>query len=275
MELPQAEIEEEEEEEEEEEISPFQCLFCKDSFEDDDSPLGSTLELNKNIEHMRSAHGFYIHEQESITDLETFLKYLGTIVRAWHECISCGTTRHSTTAIQSHMRDKSHCILNLEWEPELLEFWDHRSEDDRVGGAESKETAMVSDNELRLSSGKILTSRNASIPKKRFRKPSTELARIETPHSTSDEQEPVPEPAKVGNSRDRQISRRNEMGMLGVTTQQRRALMSVERSAQVSQIAARQSRDLLYARKANTGKHDKDHGPLAGLKNGMHNLLPR
>jgi pre-60S factor REI1 len=33
--------------------------------------------------------------------------------------------KDSIVSIQSHMRDKGHCLLNFDREPELLDFWEN------------------------------------------------------------------------------------------------------------------------------------------------------
>ncbi|KAF1979551.1 hypothetical protein BU23DRAFT_522887 [Bimuria novae-zelandiae CBS 107.79] len=245
------------EEEEKEVASPYQCLFCPQKFDDNEEGLES------NLDHMSIHHGLFIPDQSMISDLESFLGYLATEVREWHECLYCGTARDSTVAIQSHMRDRGHCKLNLEREPELLDFWDERSD------GEDSALARVSNNQLVLSSGKTMTSRVSQQRRaKAMRARGTQLALWAKP-----DQRASPRPPKEQSCR--QLARRDEMGLQSIGPQQRQALvLAVKRSQKQEEVASRAS-EWSYARKANKQKHDQAHGPLSWAKGGMHNLLPR
>lgn len=251
-------------EEEEEDISPYQCLFCQRKFDDNIKEFEATLE------HMATAHGLFIPDRESITDIESFLGYLATEVRSWHECLYCGTTRDSTLAIQSHMRDSSHCKLNLDREPELLEFWEVASDEDGVflgpamSGMDRRKGNTLSTVQTKTS--RLSHQRRAKAARAR----GTRLALQGGPAES-----PIPRPRDPQQQSCRQLSRQDEMGIQNVGVQQRHALvLAVKRSQKVEQNATRAS-EWSYARKANRQKHDQDHGPLSWAKGGAHNLLPR
>lgn len=72
-----------------ESASPFTCLFCAETFPQNDSGL------NANLTHMLKSHGLFIPSPERIVNVETFLGYLATEVREWHECLYCGATKTS------------------------------------------------------------------------------------------------------------------------------------------------------------------------------------
>lgn len=73
----------------------------------------------------------------------------------------------------------------------------------------------------------------------------------------------------------RQTGRRDEMGLIGVTSQQQRALIVAVKRSQNEEAVNKRAAEWSYAKKANKQKHDQNHGPLAWAKGGMHNLLPR
>ncbi|KAK3682619.1 C2H2 type zinc-finger-domain-containing protein [Podospora appendiculata] len=96
------------------------CLFC--NYE---SP---TVALN--ALHMERIHGMFIPEKEYLVDLEGLIGSLQMRVFELHECITCGKPRSNTFAVQTHMRDKSHCQIPYSSEDEQLEigeFYDFRS----------------------------------------------------------------------------------------------------------------------------------------------------
>lgn len=245
--------------EEEEVVTPYQCLFCQQRFDDDDEDFENTLE------HMYTAHGLFLPEYDRLSDLESFLSYLATEVRSWHECLYCGTTRTSTLAIQSHMRDSGHCKLNLEREPELLDFWEERSDENGSStGSAKPDIGLREENAIRPKTSRLSHQRRAKAAKAR----GTRLL-------LQAEAEPATPPRGFKEKGCRQLSRRDEMGIQNIAPQQRQALvLAVKRSQKVEETASRAS-EWVYARKANKQKHDQAHGPLSWAKGGAHNLLPR
>lgn len=256
-----------EESDEEDVGSPRQCLFCPQKFDDDSNEFESTLE------HMYTVHGLFIPDPSMISDLESFLGYLATGVRVWHECLYCGTTRNSTQAIQSHMRDSSHCMLNMEREPELLEFWEPRSDGEDDIPSNVAKASAGSGKELQLLSGKKVGSR--ADPRRRMRTRDTSLILRNDIEPSLSASSASPGPSEKQSFGHRQLARREEMSLRNIDPQQRHALVLAEKRSQVQESVASRARDWSYARKANKQKHDQAHGPLAWAKGGMHNLLPR
>ncbi|XP_005090745.1 zinc finger protein 622 [Aplysia californica] len=89
---------------EEDTLGIEECLFC--------SFLSSSLE--NNVNHMTSAHGFFLPDAEYISDLEGLITYLGEKVGAGKVCLWCndkGKRFHNTKDVQRHMVDKGHCKM--------------------------------------------------------------------------------------------------------------------------------------------------------------------
>ncbi|KAH7382403.1 C2H2 type zinc-finger-domain-containing protein [Phaeosphaeria sp. MPI-PUGE-AT-0046c] len=122
-------------------VRPTNCLFC--------THTASTIE--KNLAHMSATHGMYIPSAHRITDIDSFLTYLATIVHEWHECLYCGVEKGSTQSVQTHMRDKGHCKID---EEEVDDFLEQEDE------AESDEGKRLSETEWRLPSGAIINPRS-------------------------------------------------------------------------------------------------------------------
>ena len=97
-----------------------QCLFCNY-----DSPS-----FKLNVHHMNKFHGMFIPEQTYLVDLEGLIGYLYKKISENHECLSCHKLKGSTASIQTHMRDKGHCMIAFESEEEMIEvgqFYDFTS----------------------------------------------------------------------------------------------------------------------------------------------------
>ena len=109
------------------------CLFCNY-----DSP-----NLKLSILHMTKFHGLFIPEQPYLTDLEGLIKYLQEKIRINHECLLCHKLKGSMIGVQTHMRDKGHCMIAFDTEEEMLEigqFYDFRSTySDHEGDEEASE----------------------------------------------------------------------------------------------------------------------------------------
>ncbi|KAG9495525.1 hypothetical protein J7337_013774 [Fusarium musae] len=156
------------------EFDPTKCIICTHSDET----------FDKTLIHMETAHGLRIPFRDHlIVDLETVIWYLYFLVATYRECIYCGTRRRTVEGIQQHMRDKSHCRVELT--DEMQEFYDLEGLK-----AHGRENAVSVDNEsLRLSSGKILSHRDAPVAKLRRTSPQedTEEKRAPLPsHAASD-----------------------------------------------------------------------------------------
>lgn len=97
-----------------------QCLFC--NYESPSFKL--------NLHHMTKFHGMFIPEQSYLADLEGLVGYLHRKIAENHECLYCHKLRSSTSGIQTHMRDKGHCMIAFETEEEMVEvgqFYDFTS----------------------------------------------------------------------------------------------------------------------------------------------------
>ncbi|KAH7115246.1 C2H2 type zinc-finger-domain-containing protein [Dendryphion nanum] len=253
-------------------VSPFQCLFCNQDFASDN--IGFAL----NLEHMQKAHGMSIPHPELVIDMQSFVGYLATEVRAWHECLYCGATKPSTLSIQNHMRDKGHCLLNFDREPELLDFWESSSwleEDDSATEEEVESPTDLSATEIRIASGKVIESRHAApTTKKASRRRALVTSTTKALPQNSDDARSFPPPVEPQISSNRQLARREEMSIIGISSQQRQALVLAEKKAQRSEAVARRAREWAYAKSANSQKFDQlDNQMKWGKQN--HKLLPR
>ena len=121
--------------------SPNRCLFC--NYE---SPS-----LKLSILHMTKFHGMFIPEQPYLVDLEGLIGYLQEKIVENHECLFCHKLKSSTSGIQTHMRDKGHCMIAFDSEEEMIEvgqFYDFRStysdeeEDEDIDMENSRDTAV-------------------------------------------------------------------------------------------------------------------------------------
>lgn len=96
------------------------CLFC--NFR---SPS-----IDANVVHMQGKHGMFIPERAYLVDLEGLVEWLSDRVHALHECLYCGLVKHTAHGIQTHMRDKGHCMIAYQSEEEMIEigqFYDFRA----------------------------------------------------------------------------------------------------------------------------------------------------
>ncbi|KAL8966550.1 MAG: hypothetical protein Q9183_003322, partial [Haloplaca sp. 2 TL-2023] len=96
------------------------CLFCN---------YGSpTFKLS--VLHMTKFHGLFIPEQPYLVDLEGLVAYLYVKITEDNECLYCHKIKGSKESIQTHMRDKGHCMIAYTSEAEMVEvgqFYDFRS----------------------------------------------------------------------------------------------------------------------------------------------------
>jgi pre-60S factor REI1 len=258
--------------EDEQSASPFQCLFCNQSFGSDDAGFAA------NLEHMHIVHGMSIPDPELVVDMYSFVGYLATEVRSWHECLYCGASKPSTMSIQSHMRDKRHCQLNFDREPELLDFWesppqvDEDADDDGAAAVEQERPANLSTTELRFPSGKVIGSRHTASTAPRASKKRALV--IKALPSSSEGAESPPPAAEPQFASGRQLARREEMGLVGISVQQRQALALAEKKAQRSEDVARRTREWISSKGANSQKYDQaDNQMKWGKQN--HKLQPR
>ncbi|EKG19298.1 hypothetical protein MPH_03161 [Macrophomina phaseolina MS6] len=251
-------------------LLPTTCLFC--------NAPSPTLTIN--IAHMSTAHGLFIPEPDRLIDLETFLLYLAALVFRYRECLYCGAAKSSAAAAQTHMRDKGHCMINLaDAECELLDFWEFDEEDEQgADGAASPAGGRtggvsVSDTEMRLPSGAIVGSRHhaESVHSRhglvgvraqaaRRRKAIADGERQAAVDGEDPDNRPQPE------STERRVAVRGEMGLVGVSEQQRRTLVAVEKRMMKREAVARAAQRWATEKVANRQKFFKPDVP--GRKNG-------
>jgi len=95
---------------------------------DEGSDLFSTHRsagLHENLAHMARAHGFYVPHLDFCVDMPGLVQYLQEKVYVGNVSLVNNKAFHSLEAVQSHMRDKNLCRLELEGhEDELGEFYD-------------------------------------------------------------------------------------------------------------------------------------------------------
>lgn len=227
---------------------------------------------------MSVVHGMSIPDPDMVVDLQSFVGYLATEVRAWHECLYCGATKDSTSSIQNHMRDKGHCLLNFDREPELLDFWEYPEQDDEDSGPPAPETqgpTTLSATEIRLASGRLIGSRHATLEgRKHSARRDPAASATKGPGRDTKVAESSSTTSGVRLAPGRQLARREEMSMVGVSLQQRQALASAEKKAQRSEAVANRAREWILSRAANSQKFDQaDNQMKWGKQN--HKLQPR
>ena len=239
--------------------APAQCLFCN---------IGS-LSMDDNVEHMLKVHGMFIPNQEDLEDAEGLLSYLFNIISEFRECLYCGKTKETVEGIRSHMIDKGHC--KIAFAEELDQFYDFEGESDddtneamirEHGGTETTSPAYEhdfhpdSDHELRLPSGRTLGHRSLSryyrqnlhsypTPAER------ETSRAITATEAADGDNPIP------NHLGRQLATRTrgEMGMIGVSEFEKRALRAREQTALSKEARAKNEHEWRVNRESNHQKH--------------------
>lgn len=119
------------------------CLFCNY-----DSP---TLKLS--VMHMTKFHGMFIPEQNYLVDLDGLVTWLhGKIFKAY-ECLYCHKLKGSTEGIQTHMRDKGHCMIAFESEGDMIDvgqfydfsgtYSDDDDDDDIMDGISEEQSGGV------------------------------------------------------------------------------------------------------------------------------------
>lgn len=229
------------------------CLFCT---KDSDS-------LETNLEHMSSEHGLYIPEIEHLSSLETIVGYLRTVITEYNECLYCGMIKQTAEGIRRHMLDKGHCMINLEREPELLEFWDfsdsdgHDTDDEEAPKSRTRKTDTaaskgLSQGEYTLPSGKVVGSKSKAREARLFARRTASAAKETSSRTITEgsidntDKTSLSYPAESlirtqGGTQDRAVAVRDAMGLVGVSEQQMRSLITVQRKMQRQQAIVRAS----------------------------------
>lgn len=231
--------------------SSSHCIFCENR----------SLTLDQNLLHMSSTHGLHIPNVAYLTDLGSFIDYLGLLVLRYHECLYCGHTKRSTQGIRQHMSAKGHCSINLDLDPALLEFWEVPSSDDGNGLADNDQTSTDQEATSRESLNLFDTKMHSASRS------------VVSPHSeglnlsgSTDEQHVSPIDDGQGRddqrrrqqrlrSEDRRVAVRSDMCLLGVHEQQKRALRITEKRMLKQEVIARAQQQWAVGRVANKQKH--------------------
>lgn len=96
------------------------CLFCNY-----DSPS-----FKLSVNHMTKYHGMFLPEQNYLVDLEGLITWLHGKIFKENECLYCHKLKGSVEGIQTHMRDKGHCMIAFESEGDMIDvgqFYDFSS----------------------------------------------------------------------------------------------------------------------------------------------------
>lgn len=124
---------EDDEVDEEHQANFMQCLFC--------NYLSPTKDLN--LHHMSRQHGFFIPERDYVVDLPGLVTFLSETIHVLHQCLFCHKLVHTASGVQTHMRDRGHCMIAYATEDEQMElgefydfsstYSDEESEDEKGG----------------------------------------------------------------------------------------------------------------------------------------------
>ena len=244
--------------------TPVQCLFCK---------MDSST-MDDNIDHMSKAHGMFIPNRDDLEDAEDFLAYLNGIISEFRECLYCGKTKETVEGIRSHMMDKGHCKIALGEElDQFYDFGSGGSEDGADEEEEEDEGRIVkvdeasssrgehdfhpdSDHELRLPSGRTLGHRSLSRYYRQNLRPYPSPAERATRRAITG-----PEAASGSDSmpdhpgRQLATSARSEMGLMGVSEFEKRALRATEKKALKQESRARNQHEWRVNKESNHQKH--------------------
>ncbi|PMD47175.1 hypothetical protein L207DRAFT_575970 [Hyaloscypha variabilis F] len=229
---------------------PSRCLFC--------TITSPKMELN--IQHMQKEHGLFIPDQEYLIDLETFLKYLFTIITEFNECLYCAKIKDSAVAIRQHMISKGHCNLRPDAGSEYEEFYDVASDEDAASGAEiegrekSPEVLVPIDNELHLPSGRTLGHRSQARYYKQNKTTTDKSAERKAIKDT-------PESSRAVGINKQLATRNANMGMIGVPESKRRALRVFEKKMLKRQTRAQNQYRAAVEKGANKQKFFKPDVP--------------
>ena len=247
--------------------TPAQCLFCNID----------SLTMDGNIEHMLKAHGMFIPNQEDLEDAEGLLSYLSKIIVEFYECLYCGKTKETVEGIRSHMIDKGHC--RIAFDEELDQFYDFEggSEDDAQGEVIGENDELVdsdkispprehdfhpdSDHELQLPSGRILGHRSLSrYYRQNLHSYPTPEERAASRAITAAGADNGDDPVLNRSGRQLAANSRNEMGMIGVSEFEKRAVRAAEKKALKQEARARNEHEWRGNKKSNHQKHYRVSG---------------
>ncbi|KAF2262214.1 hypothetical protein CC78DRAFT_545974 [Lojkania enalia] len=249
-----------------EKVPPTQCLFCNL-----DSPT-----LNANMDHMSSVHGLFIPSPDQLSDMESFLGYLAIIIFKYNECLYCGLEKGTVDGVQTHMRDKGHCMIKMNAESELLDFWELSDSGDEGQNEDEERTKSaaikISETEMRLPSGVVINSRSDTtqlrtkpgLAQSRTKGSQYRIKRAEMKaitagenHERADEKQNRP-----SRSNDRRVAVRGEMGLAGIPESQRRALQITEKKMKRREVVAKAAQRYAAEQEPIKAKYYKTEAPI-------------
>ncbi|QQK40624.1 Zinc finger, U1-type [Penicillium digitatum] len=269
--LKTATIDEEEDEDMESDIKKdgflaTRCLFCKIE----------SADIHTNVDHMRIDHGMFIPEQKYLADLDGLVNYLYRKITENFECLYCHAIKNDAQAIQTHMRDKSHCMIAFESEEEQVEigqYYDFRStysedEDEstaesggvKVNGDGEDQGAYEADYELHLPSGRSVGHRSlAKYYKQNLLKYPTAAERAARQLAIANgEIEEEPPRGRPSHHRALITRANGGMGMIGVTAEQKEAALTAERRERTRALRQENRYVARVQRANNHQKHFRD-----------------
>ncbi|KAF1941333.1 hypothetical protein EJ02DRAFT_455272 [Clathrospora elynae] len=124
------------------------CLFCNYK-----SPS-----FDLNITHMGKFHGMFIPEREFLAEPEKLINHLHDKIHVHNECLKCHKMLHTASGIQTHMRDRGHCMIAFDSDIELVEigeFYDFRSSYPDAAEFDDLEDAEHSDDSSSTTGGGV------------------------------------------------------------------------------------------------------------------------
>jgi pre-60S factor REI1 len=175
--------------------------------------------------------------------MEAFLGYLAIIIFEYNECLYCSLEKGTVDGVQTHMRDKGHCMIKMNAESELLDFWELSDSGDEGQNEDEERTKTaaikLSDTEMRLPSGVVINSRSDStqlrakpgLAQSRTKGSQNRIKRAEMRAIIAGENQETADGKQSRSSRsdDRRVAVRGEMGLAGIPESQRRALQVTEK----------------------------------------------
>lgn len=242
---------------------------------------------------MRTSHSFSVRDpSELTTDTETLLTYARAVIDQFHSCLYCGKEMGSPEAARAHMRSKAH--ERIQWESEewseflIGEGDGERSEGEKperddenevegdVKGSMAAGVRGVKGDEVVLPSGARILSRLGNASRMRTTRASRVLRtssapRVhsdapsgspQTPDTSSDVQlRPTSPPTETSQRPSRTLAKRDQQGLVGLPTQQLRALAVTEHKALKRENRARMQAQWVLEKIANRQKHFKPDVP--------------
>jgi hypothetical protein len=79
---------------------------------------------------MGKQHGWFVPEMEFLVDMKGLINYLSETIQVLHQCLYCHKQVHTSAGVQTHMRDRGHCMIAYSTEDEQMdvgEFYDFRA----------------------------------------------------------------------------------------------------------------------------------------------------